>query len=118
MPDSGLSFSYPKALRLRCRRDFKRMLRPHKKFLGDLIAVDVRSNNTQATRLGITVTKKFGDAHSRNRFKRIVREAFRLSLFQLISGLDINIRPRMKAKTAKMCDIQNELIRFLKKPSI
>lgn len=53
----------------------------------------------QFPRLGITVTKKFGKAHDRNRFKRVVREAFRLSKHRLPKGLDMNIRPSFSYKT-------------------
>lgn len=41
------------------------------------------------TRLGITVTRKIGNAVVRNRIKRLVREVFRQHRQQLPSGLDL-----------------------------
>lgn len=41
------------------------------------------SRNSRCCKLGITVSKKFGKAHERNYFKRIVREAFRQQRHQL-----------------------------------
>lgn len=40
-------------------------------------------------RLGITVSKKVGKAHQRNRIKRLMREAFRHSTLRNAQGLDI-----------------------------
>jgi|TARA_B100000749_G_scaffold248963_1_gene213231 ribonuclease P protein component len=52
--------------------------------------------NDQRSRLGIAVSKKFGNAVKRNLFKRKVREYFRKS--EEISGknLDILVSPNMK----------------------
>ena len=54
-------------------------LRQSQRMIGKYIIVDFRYNNRDVTRLGLTVTKKFGRAYQRNRFKRITREAFRVS---------------------------------------
>jgi ribonuclease P protein component len=105
--------SYPKALRLRTRRDYKSMSWQCTRQVGTLLIVDVRKNNTQNSRLGITVTRKFGDSHKRNRFKRIVREAFRLSYSSLAKGLDLNVRPRSAGANAKSQDVQAELMQLL-----
>ena len=108
-----MAFKYPKQLRLRTRSDFKRMRKTSVKYIGALICIDVRKNNSQETRLGITVTKKFGDSPRRNRFKRLVREAFRLSYPQLCKGVDLNVRPLKNDYKASMQDVQQELLQFL-----
>jgi len=50
-----------------------------------------RPNNENASRLGITVTKRIGNAVTRNRIKRIVREYFRLNQKAAQPHLDVNV---------------------------
>lgn len=87
-------------------------------YAGKLIVVKVRLNNNQVPKLGITVTRRFGKAHDRNRFKRIVREAFRLSKHQFFEGLDILISPRTYALNADMFQIQKEMVEIIIKASL
>lgn len=102
-------------MRLRTRRQYQRMVHNTTKFKGRWILVDVRKaqGDEPFSKLGITVTKRYGNAVQRNRFKRIVREAFRLSRTQFSSSFDIMIRPRTEAMQAKSSDIQQELLNFL-----
>lgn len=111
-----VKYSFPKKIRLRSRLHYKRLHHPSHRQAGRCIYVDYRYNNEAITRLGITVTKKYGKAHDRNRFKRIVREAFRLCHAELVVGIDINVKPRPEAHAAKPIDISNDLLRFLSKP--
>ncbi len=43
------------------------------------------------TRLGITTTKKVGNAVRRNRIRRLIREAFRRGRMELPEGIDVVI---------------------------
>jgi len=70
--------------------------------------------NAKGSRLGVTASTQYGDAPERNRFKRLVREAFRLSRAQMPVGLDLNVIPRKLAKSATFADIQAELCRLVK----
>jgi ribonuclease P protein component len=81
-----------------------------KRHVGHTLAIDFRHNSHGITRLGITVTKRYGKAHDRNRFKRIVREAFRLCRHDLPAGLDLNVKPRSQALNASTKDIIKELM--------
>lgn len=81
--------------------------------VGHWIVIDVLQGRSAPPQLGITVSSKYGKAHDRNRFKRIVREAFRLVQHDLIPGSQVNVRPRSCAGTATSVDIQKELLALL-----
>lgn len=101
-------FSFPKAVRLRKRGQYQRVARSAQKRVGHWIAVDTLAKGQYGTRMGILVTKKFGGAVERNRFKRIVREAFRLMRHLLPPGFDLVVKPRTDALKATSQDIQDD----------
>ncbi len=98
-------------MRLRTRKQYQRMARGSTKFFGRWIIIDANPSAIGHSRLGITVTKRFGKAHERNQFKRLVREAFRLSVGQISMLMDIIVKPRSAAINASFRDVQDELIK-------
>lgn len=101
-------------MRLCSRYQFQRMSHGASKFVGQWIIVKVRYNKNHCPKLGITVTRKYGKSHDRNRFKRLVREAFRLNHDQFMRGIDILVFPRSSSLSAKMNNIQSELLEALR----
>jgi len=56
-----------------------------------------QQNSNESIRIGITIPKKAGNAVQRNRWKRWIRESFRLQRENLPSGYDIVVRPKRGA---------------------
>jgi len=106
--------SFPKSQRLRHPGQFQRVFRNGSKFVGEYLLVQSyqQEGPRRSPRLGISVSKKYGEAVARNRFKRIVREAFRHCRSLLPKSVDINVRPRTKALGAKRQEIEAELLSF------
>ena len=59
-----------------------------------------RKNRTDTNRIGITVSKKLGKAHIRNRVRRRLREVYRLNEDRFLPGWDIVVVARSKAVEA------------------
>lgn len=79
-----LNFRLLKAERLRKPPEFRRVYEHGKRFEGRLMTIFIVSSETDFQRLGITASKKaIGNAVQRNRAKRLLREAFRLSRAEL-----------------------------------
>ena len=59
-----------------------------------------RKNRAGCNRVGITVSKKLGKAHIRNRTRRRIREVYRLNEEKFQPGWDIVVVARTKAVDA------------------
>ncbi|MBP9841383.1 MAG: ribonuclease P protein component [Simkaniaceae bacterium] len=92
---------FPKSSRLLKSREFRRF---EGTITTERLIIDYR--RSLCSRLGLTVSKKFGKSHERNRFKRLVREAFRLSPPK---GIEINVRPRPTSKDVSIVEILQDL---------
>lgn len=87
---SLLNFGLPKENRLRKPREFQKVYGNGKRIEGRFMTVFIMPSETSFQRLGITASKKaIGKAVQRNRAKRLLREAFRLSKAEL-SELSVN----------------------------
>ena len=75
----SLKLRFSKNSRLLKSEEFRRVKKYGKRVVGQTVVFDLLNEKFLYPRLGITVSKRFGKAHDRNRFKRLVREAFRLS---------------------------------------
>lgn len=109
-PQKTSRLIFSKAVRLRTRGEFQKVAKEGKRLVGRYLCVDCLPAKT--ARLGISASGKYGSSPERNRFKRLVREAFRQSYAKLPS-LDLNVIPRQCAKEASCSNIVDELIQLL-----
>ena len=80
--------------RLRSTGDFQRVYRRRCAASDDVLIVHSCENDLGHSRLGLSVSRKVGNAVIRNRWKRLLREAFRLRRIQLPPGVDLVVTPR------------------------
>jgi len=77
-----------------------------------------RKNRTDSNRVGITVSKKLGKAHIRNRVRRRLREVYRLHEDAFQPGWDIVVVARSKAIHADFTSLTDAYLSLAKKAGI
>ena len=77
-----------------------------------------RRNRTANNRVGITVSKKLGKAHIRNRTRRRIREVYRLNEERFQPGWDIVVVARTKAVDAEFAKLTKSYLTLAKKANI
>jgi ribonuclease P protein component len=79
---------FPKRLRLLRASEFERVFAARSSAVDPWIALYGAANEFDHPRLGLVVSRRIGGAAQRNRWKRLLREAFRLTQKQL-SAIDL-----------------------------
>ena len=102
-----------KVLHLNRNNDFLRAYRKGTSQIGSCIVTYVMKNRGEKNRVGITVSKKIGNAVARNRAKRVIRAAFINLPYELQDGYDIVFVARKKASLVKMNKVLNEMTKHL-----
>ena len=89
-----MSDTFPRSRRIRSSQEFERIYAQRQRAGDDHLLVFAAANGLEHSRLGLSVSKKHGNAVRRARLKRLLREAFRLSQHELPPGLDLILIPR------------------------
>jgi len=96
---------FPKSLRLTRRAEFVRVQDTGRKAAADPLLGLALPNALGRTRLGITVSKKVGNAVVRARVRRHLRELFRTRSSELPRGIDLVLVARNSAKDADHAEL-------------
>ncbi len=107
--------------RIRSGGDFRRCYNGVRAGDDHLLVFVVRNEN-KCRRVGVSVSKKHGNAVKRNRKKRLLREAYRGLQHDLPQGLDLVLVPRQRADSgleefrSSLRRLTRKLVRRLESP--
>jgi ribonuclease P protein component len=107
--------AFPKSLRIRQRSEFQGAQRDSRRIHAEwfVVLVSLRSDNTSpGARLGITASRKAGNAVIRNRTKRLVREWFRGAQTRLPATLDLVVICRADLPWLDLSQVESALGRL------
>jgi len=102
-------FTFSKDERLLNRKDFVNLNQTGKRYQATHFTVILKHNGLGITRLGVTVSKKIGNAVKRNKVKRLIREFFRLHKTHFPQSCDIVIAAKKGAYGLNFWQIKEEL---------
>jgi ribonuclease P protein component len=93
-PSDAKPNAFRKAEHLRRPSDFRRVYERRRSVSDAWLIVYACENGLPHLRLGLSVSRKVGQATHRNRIRRLYREAFRLTRSEMPVGLDLVLIPR------------------------
>lgn len=99
----------PKRHLVRRSCEYKRIFLSGKKKQFSTLYIYVLAKENGPTRLGLVVSRKVGGAFLRNRFKRIIREVFRLHYPEFTSHTDIIVGVKPAAAREDMTEFRYKL---------
>ncbi|MGN0525863.1 MAG: ribonuclease P protein component [Acutalibacteraceae bacterium] len=89
--------------------DFRRLYNRGKAIINPALVIYYSKNHAGICRVGITTSKKVGNAVERNRSRRIIKEAFRNVAKEIEPDYDFVLVARSKTKYLKSTHIENVL---------
>jgi ribonuclease P protein component len=106
------SEQFPAQFRLRTSAEFDEVYDRRCSASDAVLLVYVRENHLTHPRIGVSVSRKVGGAVQRNRWKRLLREAFRLSRAEFPCDIDMIAIPRAGAEPG-LQSVKASLVRLV-----
>lgn len=104
--------------RLTRSTDFKRVRRTGKSYAHPFVVLVVQASEAPRVRVGVTAGRSVGGAVQRNKAKRLLREAIRPLLPQLVSGWDLILIARPALASSSLQEIRHALAGLLRRAQI
>ena len=98
--------------------DFRRLYGKGKSFQSPALVSYVMKNRAGICRIGITTSKKIGNAVERNRSRRVIRAAYREIEEKINGNYDIVFVARSRTKYQKSTQIAQIMLSQLKKAGV
>ncbi len=106
-------------LRLRNREDFSRIYRGGKSFAnGQFVVYWLRQRLADPFRVGVSASKKIGNAVVRNRMRRMVKEIVRHHEARIVPHTDFILIVRKPATTMTLKEMERSIVHVLKKAGL
>ena len=102
-------------MRLTDSSEFERVYKQGTAYRGRLFSVHAFPNELGTLRLGLSVSKKVGNAIARNTLRRRMREIFAVGAGEAEGNLDLVISARPAARDASFEELREEFARALRK---
>ena len=109
---------FPRSVRLRSRTNYLKVQRSGQKVGGRYLIILSMNNGLPASRFGITVSRKTGNAVTRNRVKRRIRELQRLNRSNVVAGKDIVVIATRRAPGATFEGLNADYKALMKKAGL
>lgn len=110
MAEGRRSNSFPRRMRLTRSGEFDRVFAAKRSTADEVLTIYAAPNGLPYPRLGILAGRKLGKAVRRNRAKRLIREAFRLSRREAPPHFDFVVIARKSACNATLDAIQSSFL--------
>ncbi|MDR2438024.1 MAG: ribonuclease P protein component [Planctomycetaceae bacterium] len=107
--------TFSQTLRLRKSPEFKRVFDAQCSASNGILIVFAVPNGLEHNRLGISVSRKTGNAVIRNRWKRLIREAFRHTGTGLTETFDLVVIPQRNTAPPTVQAVKSSLQKLIAK---
>lgn len=107
-----------KKYRLRKRRDFGYTYKKGKSLANSCLVLVYRKNGLGLSRVGFSISKKYGNAVARNKIKRRLKEIYRKRIDDIKPGYDLIFIVRVGARGANFKKLENRMDNLLKRAGL